>query len=151
MILYTFISIAIILLDQITKIFALHLKGSAGRELIHGVLSLVYVENRGAAFGMLQGARIFFIVITAIVFIGGFVYFKKNPLKNALSKTAVAFVAGGALGNFIDRVFLGYVRDFICTDFISFPVVNIADCFVCVGAALFVLCIFTENRVQRHG
>lgn len=146
MALYIIVSLLIASADQVTKLCAAHYGKT--RVLIENVLSLTYVENRGAAFGMLQGGRVFFILITAAFFIGGGIYFSKNPVTTSLGKTAVAFIAGGALGNLIDRAVLGYVRDFICTEFIDFPVFNIADCFVCAGAALFVIYALSDEKTR---
>ncbi len=140
MVLYLAIFLLIIALDQISKImitsrFAL----GAGMTVIKGVLDFTYVENRGAAFGMLQGARVFFIILTVVVFAALIFYLIKVRPKSHLEKTALTFLAGGAIGNFIDRLYLSYVRDFIEVTFIDFPVFNVADCFVCIGAGLYIL------------
>ena len=81
----------------------------------------------------------FFIIITVAVLLGAAFYIIKARPQALLEKWALCFILGGALGNFIDRAFLGYVRDFILVEFIDFPVFNIADCFVCVGAGLYIL------------
>ena len=147
MLLYVFISIAVILLDQLSKILITsHFSLYEQKTLIEGVLSFTYIQNRGAAFGIFSGARVFFIVITVLAFVLGYVYFKKHPMKNIFEKLAISFIAGGAVGNLIDRAFLGYVRDFISADFIDFPIFNVADCFVCIGAAIYILCILLENE-----
>ena len=140
----------IVIFDQISKIF-IEQSFSLGQQkiLINKVLSFVYVRNEGAAFGIFQGARVFFIILTILIFIGGYFYLKKNPLSSPFEKCAVSFIAGGAVGNFIDRVFLGYVRDFISADFIDFPVFNVADCFVCVGAFLFVLAVLITEKSKE--
>ena len=147
MLIYTIIAALIIAADQVSKIFlAQALKSGRHINVIPKILSLVYVENRGAAFGILQGARIFFIVLTVIVLIAAIVYIVKMRPQSVGEKLALAFIAGGAVGNFIDRAYLGYVRDFLSVDFIDFPVFNIADCFVCVGAALYVIYILCEGN-----
>lgn len=147
MLLYVFISIAVVLLDQLSKILITsHFSLYEEKTLIEGVLSFTYIQNKGAAFGMLSGARVFFIVITVLAFLLGWIYFKKNPMKNIFEKLGISFIAGGAVGNLIDRAFLGYVRDFISADFIDFPIFNVADCFVCVGAAIYILCILLEKN-----
>ena len=141
----------IVAADQITKIIIAE-NFSLGQQkvLIKEILSFVYVRNEGAAFGILSGARVFFIILTAVFFIGGWIYFRKNPMSSVIEKMAVSFIAGGAVGNFIDRCAFGYVRDFISADFIDFPVFNVADCFVCIGAALFVLSVFIDAG-QKNG
>ncbi len=140
MVLYLAIFFAIIILDQISK-FMITSSFSVGQgtEIIKGVLDFVYVRNEGAAFGMLQGARVFFIVITLAAITAAVIYILKARPKSALELLALAFISGGAIGNFIDRLILGYVRDFIAVTFIDFPVFNIADCFVCIGAGLYIL------------
>lgn len=140
MAIYIIIALFIIALDQFSKIlitssFAL----GQEKSVIKGILSFTYVRNEGAAFGILQGARVFFIILTVVVLIGAVYYIVKMRPSSRLEKTALSFIAGGAIGNFIDRALFGYVRDFIMTDFIDFPVFNIADCFVCIGAGLYIL------------
>ena len=114
--------------------------------MIKGFFSLTYTQNRGAAFGMLQGARVFFIILTVAIFVLAYFYFRKNKPSGVLEKLAISFIAGGALGNFIDRAFLSYVRDFLSADFIDFPIFNIADCFICIGAALYILSVFLYDK-----
>lgn len=145
MVIYIIFTLLIIALDQITKILITS-SFSLGQEksIIKGILSFTYVKNEGAAFGMLQGARVFFIIITIIVIIAAIWYILKMHPHSKLEKTALAFIGGGAIGNFIDRAALGYVRDFIMTDFINFPVFNIADCFVCIGAGLYILYVLLD-------
>lgn len=140
MAIYIIIALFIIALDQFSKIlitssFAL----GQEKNVIKGVLSFTYVRNEGAAFGILQGARVFFIILTVVILIGAIYYIVKMRPSSRLEKMALSFIAGGAIGNFIDRALFGYVRDFIMTDFIDFPVFNIADCFVCIGAGLYIL------------
>lgn len=137
---YILSAILIIALDQITKILTVkNLRFGEVKEIIPNILSFTYVKNEGAAFGILQGARIFFIVLTIIVLIGAIYYIVKMRPTSRLEKWALALIAGGAVGNFIDRAYFGFVRDFIMVEFIDFPVFNIADCFVCIGAGLYIL------------
>ena len=137
---YILSAILIIALDQITKILTVkNLRFGEVKGIIPNILSFTYVKNKGAAFGILQGARIFFIVLTIIVLIGAIYYIVKMRPTSRLEKWALALIAGGAVGNFIDRAYFGFVRDFIMVEFIDFPVFNIADCFVCIGAGLYIL------------
>ena len=108
------------------------------------------MKNEGAAFGIFQGARVFFIIVTVLVFVLGYFYIKKNPLTNILEKCAVTFIAGGAVGNFIDRIYFGFVRDFISADFIDFPVFNVADCFVTVGACLLIIAVLLGEKNKEN-
>ena len=132
--------------DQFTKyLAAVHLKNTEGITLIPGVLKLQYLENRGMAFGMLQGKQLILILICLVFFAAAAFVFARTP-KTAyyLPLTAViAVLAGGAAGNFIDRIFRGYVVDFIYFSLIDFPVFNLADIYVvCGGIALAVIVIF---------
>lgn len=140
MILYAAIFLLIIAFDQITKyIITSDFAIGESRTVIEGILNFTYVQNKGAAFGMLQGARVFFIILTVVVFVVLILYLVKTRPQSPLEKLALTFMAGGAIGNFIDRLALSYVRDFIEVKFIYFPVFNIADCFVCIGAGLYIL------------
>ncbi|MCR5610353.1 MAG: signal peptidase II [Clostridiales bacterium] len=119
--------------DQLTKVF-IYGHDSA---FIKGVIRFASVENRGVAWGFLNGtngALIFITVFTAIATgLLIFVAVKYRKYLHPAVAIPLACVIGGAIGNLIDRVVLGCVRDFICTEFISFPVFNVADCFVTVG------------------
>ena len=109
--------------------------------LIPHVLQLTYVENRGMAFGMLQGARGFLIGVCVLILgISSAVFFRTRiSRRTAPFLAALVMVCGGGLGNCIDRIMRGYVVDFIYFSLIDFPVFNVADCFVVVGSALLVL------------
>lgn len=151
MVAYIIMALLIIAADQMSKIgIASRFQPGEQKLIIDKVLSFTYVQNRGAAFGILQGARVFFLVLTAVMFIAAAIYIIKVRPKSRLEKTAIAFIAGGALGNMIDRAVLGYVRDFIATEFIDFPVFNIADCFVCIGAFLYIIYVFMEEKSQKE-
>ena len=109
--------------------------------LIPGVFQLEYLENRGAAFGILQNQRVLLLIVTLIIF-GGLCYFyckmgsgrKWRPLQSA-----IVLIAAGAIGNMIDRFARGYVVDFFYFSLIHFPVFNVADCYVVVGAVIALL------------
>ncbi len=148
---YIITAILIVLFDQITKILTVK-NFSLGevKEIIPHILSFTYIKNEGAAFGILQGARVFFIVLTIIVLLGAIYYIIKMRPTSRLEKWALCFVAGGAVGNFIDRAILGFVRDFIMVEFIDFPVFNIADCFVCIGAGLYILYAFLDMKKGKN-
>ena len=140
MYIYIILALAAVALDQISKILITSkLALSQTEEFIPGFISFTYIRNEGAAFGMLEGARVFFIILTIVVLALLILYVKKARPQSKLEKLALCFITGGAIGNFIDRIYFGYVRDFIRTDFMDFPVFNIADCFVCIGAGLYIL------------
>ena len=132
--------------DQLTKAL---IYGHDG-DFIRGVIRFASVENRGVAWGFLNGVNGATIVITVftVVVIGlmAFVVVKYRKSLPWIVGVPVALVAGGAVGNLIDRVFLGYVRDFLATEFINFPVFNVADAFVtCGGIFLVIVLLFTKK------
>lgn len=135
-----------VLIDQITKQLAVtFLKDSSSISIIKGMFSLQYLENRGAAFGMLQNQTIFLVVLTAaVILLLGYGYLKLPEEKHykPIEYTLILIVSG-AIGNFIDRIINHYVIDFFYFELIDFPIFNVADCYVSVaGAALVLLCIF---------
>ena len=141
--------------DQVTKYLAvLKLKGKTPQELIPGVLGLSYVENRGMSFGLLQGQRWLFVVLTVLICLFLIhVYFCIPEKKrfNALS-FSILLIFAGAVGNFIDRVRQGYVVDFLELRFISFPVFNVADCFItwtAVILALILLFYYKDEELKE--
>lgn len=148
------IAFAVILADQISKYFAISfLKGGDSVYIIKGVLRLNYVENRGAAFGMLASHRWVFIVLSVIMIAAIVWYTCKFPSKNFFLRTGLALVLGGGVGNMIDRIFRGYVVDLI--DFCAFPnlwkwVFNLADAAICIGVALIAVYEITDLiRTQK--
>ncbi len=136
--------------DQFTKHLAVvYLKGKEAFVLIDGVLELDYLENRGAAFGMLQNQK-FFLVAVGIVFMAVICYFLiRLPDKKkyfVIHILASAIIAGG-LGNMIDRIRLDFVVDFISFVLIDYPIFNVADIYVVVATiAVFVLLLFVYKE-----
>lgn len=143
---------ASIVLDQLTKKWAVDvLKDGSSIKIIGDFLRFTYAENRGAAFSILQDQRFFFIITTVVMLtVMAYIYFKtKNITK--LSKLSIAMIAGGAIGNFLDRLRLGYVVDFIDVrfgSFYNFPIFNIADSFVVCGTILMIFLILF-NRFEK--
>ena len=134
----SFIGFAILVgLDQWTKGLAVHyLKGQEPFVLIKGVFELSYLENRGAAFGMMQNRQIFFFFIAAVVLAAILYMMWRMPEDKRYRPLAVCLmlVAAGAVGNMIDRVSQGFVVDFLYFRLIDFPVFNVADCYVTIAA-----------------
>jgi signal peptidase II len=131
------IIITIIALDQITKYFTVkNLKTDGSFTVIKGFLEFCYVENRGAAFGILQNKRWFFIVLTIIICAGMAYYLFTYKDTRMILRISLAFILGGAIGNLIDRIRLGYVVDMIHITAINYPVFNVADSFVVIGTIL---------------
>lgn len=148
------IVIAAVALDQYTKYLALEkLTQVSTYPLINNVFHLTYVENRGAAFGILQNKQWFFIIMTIIVFIIvlGFIYSNKQKL-NKFIIIILAMILGGAVGNLIDRISRGFVVDFFDFTLINFAVFNVADCFVVVGTILLAIymLIFESKREEKN-
>ena len=133
-----------IFLDQFTKYLAVrYLKPIGNYPLIPGVFSLQYLENRGAAFGIMQGQKPFLITMTILILlVVGWIYFKMPHTKRfyPLRLVSILLVAG-AVGNLIDRIRLRFVVDFFFFELINFPVFNVADIFVVVACILFVIVI----------
>ena len=148
LLLYSIFAAVAVILDQISKVLVLRyipLKGWV--DAIPGVFHLTSVQNTGAAFSSFEGMRWLFVgifvVLTAAVL---FEYFKK-PLPFApFERWCLAAIYGGALGNVIDRIRLGYVVDMICVDFIDFPVFNVADCFITCGCFALMIHIIFFNK-----
>ncbi len=142
-------------LDQLTKWIAVfHLQPIDSVPLWEGVLHLTYVENPGAAWGMLADHRWVFMVFSTVAIIGLGIYlfgFSKEP---TWVKVSLALVIGGGIGNMVDRVILGYVVDFIHFAIINFPVFNVADSCVTVGAGIlmfyFVKDFIREVRASKE-
>lgn len=149
-------AIAILLLvgvDQLTKYWAeIYLQGQADIRLWADVFHLSYVENRGAAFGMMQGRQTLFVIITLAVLIGIVWYWRQLPHNKVgkWMKVALTLIISGAIGNLIDRVALNYVRDMFYFTLIDFPVFNVADICVVVGVILlFPLLLFGDIEEER--
>ena len=135
-------------LDQLTKFLTVENIPLYGQvEFIPGVLSFTYVQNTGAAFSSFQGMQWLFILIF-IVFTAGIVWEftrKKMPF-TTLERWFIALIYAGGLGNMIDRLRFGYVVDMIKTEFMNFPVFNVADCLITCGCILLLGHLFFFNR-----
>ena len=136
---YLAIIVGIIALDQISKVLVCAFLYGEQLSLIPGIFRFSYVENTGMAFGMLANHRWIFMLLS-VVGIAAVAYYLYRYQKTTIGRIALSMIIGGGIGNMIDRIFRGFVVDFI--DFCAFPrlwawVFNIADAAVCVGAALF--------------
>lgn len=142
------IILAAVLADQATKLLVINfLDREEPLEIIPNVFRFTYVENRGAAFGMLDDKRWVFMIISTIAIIGLLIYLLKFSGNNNLLNIGLSLVIGGGIGNMIDRVAYGYVVDFL--DFCAFPkvwmwVFNVADSCVCIGAGLIALYLIID-------
>ena len=142
---YTAIILSVIALDVITKVLTVEFIGYGENiPFIKGLLSFSHIHNRGAAWGMLAGSRWVFLIISSLTIIAVALYVYLGHAQNKLYGTALSMIAAGGIGNMIDRIALGFVIDFIRVDFIDFPVFNIADTFVCIGAGHLILALVRE-------
>jgi len=145
-----YLGIAIIIFaaaaDQLTKLLIF------GHDcaVIPGIVKFASIENHGMVWGIANGVNGLMTVVSVVtaLVIAAMIFILIKHRKNMGAPIFIAFacVIGGAIGNLIDRIALGYVRDFICTEFIEFPVFNVADIFVTLGAiALGILILFTKK------
>lgn len=142
------LTVLILALDQGTKLWASGALRESPLVLIPGALELTYLENRGAVWGLMQGWRILFLIAT-VLFLGILLWFycKKRKDMTVLTRIILALLFSGAVGNLIDRLFLGYVRDMIYVSLIHFPVFNVADSAITVAAVLLVIeTFFVKGR-----
>ncbi len=142
---------AILVIDIASKLLMIEwLKPNFSVPIWENVFHLTYVENRGAAFGIFQGGTAFFIVFTVVILALIAYAIKKYGRESNLLSFSLVFIAGGAVGNLIDRIFRGFVVDFFDFCLINFPVFNIADIFVCVGAALMIVfVVFFDGKEKK--
>ncbi len=145
---YILLVLAIVLADQVTKYLVvanIPLHGHV--DFIPGVLGFTYTKNTGAAWSMLEGQRwlfiLIFVILTALLLVE---YFKFRMPFTTVERWLIAAIYGGGLGNVIDRVRLGYVVDMIRTEFMDFPVFNVADCFITCGCILLIAHMIFFNK-----
>lgn len=146
---YEIIVAILIGLDQIIKYWALnYLQDIESIPVINNIFNLTYVENRGAAFGMLQNNQTIFIVVAAIASCYGLYYLHTKKVNN-IGKIGILLVISGAMGNLIDRIRLGFVVDYLDFHIIWSYVFNLADCFVVVGTILLCIYIITSEEDKK--
>ncbi len=150
--LYISVIIISIILDRISKALAVkYLMGIDTFPLWKDVFHLTYCENTGAAFSMFSDSTfaltVFSVIIACFLVLFIISQKKKNPAKK-LYLTSISMIIGGAAGNIIDRILYGYVVDFFDFTLINFAIFNVADCFICVGAAIFCLYLMFDKQIQ---
>ena len=144
--------ILLVILHQLTKWLAVtHLKDQAAFVIWKGVFKLEYLENRGAAFGIMQNKQFLFaigaVVIVALI---GYAYGKMpHTSRYYLLRICAVLISAGAFGNLIDRVRLNYVVDFFYFELIDFPIFNVADCYVVVACIMFALSILFYYKEEE--
>ena len=138
---------ALVVVDQLIKYWAVTSLAAIGTvPLIPGVFQFTYVENRGAAFSLLENHQWLFVcfAIVAVVLIG--MALKKNYVQTFLGKISLMLICAGAIGNMLDRVVRHFVVDMLHFSLIEFPVFNVADIYVCVGMALFCFYMLFQHK-----
>ena len=142
---YLSLTIFVILIDQITKyIIFYNNKKFLDKNFL--LLKIDFVKNYGAAFNLFSGSRIFLSIVSIIFSIILFYLIFKKSSTNRIELYSYSLILGGAISNGIDRIFKGFVIDFINLNFVNFPVFNIADISINIGFLLVIYIIFKNNR-----
>lgn len=140
-----FFVILLVAIDQLTKFWAsTTLKGNSGVSVIDGVFRFEYIENTGAAFSLLEGNILIFLIFTLFLLVflcWAYTRIPEGAYFRPLKIVAI-LLASGALGNFIDRLIHNFVVDFLYFELINFPVFNIADCYITIAVIIFAILIF---------
>ena len=152
LVVYFLISALLVGLDQWSKYLTVqNISLGETKEFIPGFLSLTHLRNTGAAWSLLEGKMIFFYVFTVIVSVVIIYLLIKNYKKSIWYSVGVSFVLAGAIGNFIDRVRLGYVVDMLQTDFMNFPIFNVADSTLVVGVICIFIYLILDEKAAKEG
>ncbi len=144
--------IIIVAVDQLTKLWAVTALEPIGKiEIIKGVFNLRFVENTGAAFSILQGRVVFLTIIPIIACVAMAYILIARKIRSKTGTWGISLILAGAIGNLIDRIFRGAVVDMFDFSLISFPVFNVADIAVTVGAILFFIYVifFYDAKVEK--
>ena len=137
----------IVVVDQFTKYLTVtHIPLGDAVPAIPRLFQFTYVRNTGMAFSLLRGGRWFFLVVTVLALAMIVLAVKRRWVNHPVGLWALGAIAGGAVGNLIDRVRLGYVIDMIEVTFVRFAVFNVADCFVVCGGILLVIYAFFFDK-----
>ena len=152
LVVYFLISALLVGLDQWSKYLTVqNISLGETKEFIPGFLSLTHLRNTGAAWSLLEGKMIFFYVITVIVSVVIIYLLIKNYKKSIWYSVGLSFVLAGAIGNFIDRVRLGFVVDMLQTDFMNFPIFNVADSTLVVGVICIFIYLILDEKAAKEG
>ena len=143
----------LVAIDQIIKLLVLeHLKPIGSLTLIDGFIQLNYAENTGAAFGSFSGKTTFLSVFTLVIIIFGLVYLLVKKRKVDVEYVCISLIISGGLGNLMDRVFRGFVVDYIEPLFVDFAIFNFADILVtCSCIVLVIWLIYEIYRDNKNG
>ncbi len=139
------VSSLVVMVDRLTKyILFRNLSEGESIRVVPGIFHITLVLNSGAAFGLFKGRSVFFTVSTVIVIAFICFYIIRGGCKDLLMLTALGLILGGAAGNLIDRVLFGYIIDFL--DFRIWPVFNIADASITIGAVILAVRLLFDKR-----
>lgn len=136
------IAVSLLLIDQLVKFIITNIfTVGSGIIVIKDFFSLTHVHNTGAAFSILEGSQVFLILMTLIFIIAIYFFFIKDKKINLLEKCSYGLLIGGIMGNLIDRIFLGYVVDYLAFNIFgyNFPVFNLADSFIVIAVFLIII------------
>ena len=157
---YVLLSALFVVLDQVFKAWISGRLGSPGRSMafLPGLMRLTLVHNYGASWGMLAGKTTLLLIVTALVSLCILTVLLLDKPVSPLGRLSLSFILGGAVGNALDRAVLGYVVDMFETEFVRFPVFNVADCCITIGVVLWILYIafgskspFADDRKAKAG
>jgi signal peptidase II len=138
-----FVALAVFSIDRFTKLAALGLMRGYSVKVIPGLLKLTLVLNDGAAFGLFKGRAAFFVLISVSIIVAIIIYLVRTRPVDKMVSLALGLILGGALGNLADRIVIGRVIDFI--DLGVWPVFNIADSCITIGASLLIFSVFIKR------
>ena len=137
---------ALIVLDQLVKAYVVqNIALGEIKSWIPNFVSLTYLQNRGAAFSILQDQQLLFAVITLVVVVGAIWYLHKHMEDSFWMVLGLTLIIAGGLGNFIDRISQGFVVDMFHLDFINFAIFNVADSYLTVGVVVLLLAMLKEE------
>lgn len=149
---YYLLALVLLFLDQLSKwMIVQNMDVGDSLPVIPGFFYITSLRNTGAAWSMLEGQFVFFFIVTFIVLVVVIYYMQRYGRKQPLLGTSLAFIIGGTLGNFVDRLFRGEVVDFIHVYIFSYsyPVFNLADSSLFIGVGLMILYLILDWRKER--
>ncbi len=149
---YVVVAALIAIADRLVKYFIeKNLEPGETVQFLKGVMDITYLKNDGAAFSMMQGMRWVLAAVTVAAVAAIFIAIFKKVIKSPVEIWSLTAVAGGAVGNLIDRVRCGYVVDMFKVTFVNFAVFNLADCFITVGGIVFcVYLVFVSGKKDKE-
>lgn len=147
---YILLIFILCILDQVSKLLVVkYLNGNDSLIIINNFLKLLYIKNTGISFGILSGMRLTIIVLSIMII--GYMIYELVKSNNKLHLISVILIISGAFGNLIDRIFRGYVVDFISFSFFGYEasIFNIADSFITIGIILYIINILLEGKYGK--